>query len=293
MTDVFESHRGLLFGLAYRLTGSAAEAEDLVQETYLRWQRQDPAAIAAPKSWLVTTLTRLGIDHLRSARQRREEYVGVWLPEPLVDHEVMAPDAAAELSDTLGLAFLVLLEELAPVERAVFLLREAFDHEYAEIAAIVGKSEANCRQIVRRARERLARRDPVEPAGPRAGSPDSLVQRFIEACLTGELKDLLALLTNDAVLYTDGGGRVRSALRPIRSADHISRFFFGIRRRGLAGAQAEFVRVNGEPGVMLLRRDGLVSVLAFGTAGDRVRAIYMVNNPDKLQRLPARPAIPA
>lgn len=284
MIDAFEQHRALLFGIAYRMVGSAAEAEDLVQETYLRWERQQADTIVSTRAWLVKTITRLGIDHLRSARKRREEYVGVWLPEPLVDTQVAAPDAMAELSDTLGLAFLVLLEQLAPVERAVFLLREVFDHDYADIAAIVEKSEANCRQIVRRARERLARRSQPEPA--RSTRPAmELVQRFIDACMTGQIQDLLALLTNDAVLYTDGGGRVRSALRPILGADRIARFFVGIRARSLIDAQAEIVRVNGEPGVLIRRRDGNRSVMAFAMAGDRLRAVYMVNNPDKLQRL--------
>ncbi|HYD82917.1 MAG TPA: RNA polymerase sigma-70 factor [Opitutus sp.] len=281
--DVFTEHRALLFGIAYRMLGSVAEAEDLVQETYLRWQRQDAAEIETPKAWLVATLTRLGIDQLRSARHRREEYVGVWLPEPIVDDAAPAPDRAAALADSLGVAFLFLLETLAPVERAVFLLREVFDYDYAEIAGIVGKTEANCRQMVSRAKATLAQREATSTAP--TVKAEQIVRRFMGACATGAVGELLAVLTDDAVLYTDGGGRVKSALRPIRNADRISRFFVGIRERAMVGAEVSFTRVNGDVGVLVRRRDGAVSVSAFAFAGDRIRAIYMINNPDKLRHV--------
>lgn len=255
----------------------------MVQETYLRWQRQDVATVQTPKAWLVATITRLCIDQLRSARHRREDYVGVWLPEPWVDAAAPAPDNVAALADSLGVAFLLMLEELAPVERAVFLLREAFDYEYAEIAQIVGKSEANCRQMVSRAKAHLAQRE--EKPERLSEKAELIVQRFMAACESGQLQDLLALLTDDAVLYTDGGGRVRSALRPIRSADHIGRFFIGIRNRGLKGAHVSFVRVNGDAGVLMRRLDGVVSVSSFAFAGDRIRAIYTVSNPEKLKHV--------
>jgi len=288
MTDLFTGHRALLFGIAYRMIGNVAEAEDLVQETFVRWQKQKVEEIGRPKAWLVATLTRLGIDYLRSARHRREEYVGVWLPEPLVDPAATAPDQAAALGDSLGMAFLFMLEALGPVERAVFLLREAFDYDYAEIAPIVGRSEAACRQIVSRAKNHFARREPASDAAP-SPKTERIVQRFMAACATGDIAELLAVLTDDAVLYTDGGGRVRSALRPICSADHVSRFFAGIQRRWPVDATITLARVNGEVGAIVRRVDGRVSVSAFAFQGDRIRAIYTVSNPDKLRRLGAGP----
>jgi len=287
MTEEFTAYRALLFGIAYRMLGSVAEAEDLVQETYLRWQAQDRAAIVTPRAWLSTTITRLCIDQLGSARRRREEYVGVWLPEPLIDPAAPAPDAAAAMADSLGVAFLLMLEELSPVERAVFLLREAFTYDYAEIARIVDKSEASCRQMVSRAKTRIARPD---PAGRQpTAQAEQVVRRFQRACATGNLRELLAVLTDDVVLYTDGGGRVRAARRPILAADRVSRLFLGIRERALLGAEFRLVRVNGDSGLLIRRRDGVVVVLSFAFAGDRIQRIYAVSNPDKLHHLPSPP----
>ena len=282
-TDLYTAHRAQLFGIAYRMLGSVAEAEDLVQETFVRWQRQDPAAIQTPRAWLIATITRLAIDHLRSARHRREDYVGVWLPEPIVDGSAPAPDQVAALGDSLGMAFLFMLETLGPAERAVFLLREAFDYEYPAIAAIVGKSEAACRKIVSRAKEHFAQREPAK-AAPSAQA-EQIVQRFMSACSTGSVSDLLAVLTDNAVLYADGGGRVRSVLRPIRSADRISRFFAGIHRRFPGSSPVVLTRVNGEVGAIMRRTDGHLSVSAFAFEGDRIRAIYTVSNPEKLRHL--------
>lgn len=283
--DHFTPHRALLFGIAYRMLSSVAEAEDLVQETYLRWQKQDPTAIESPKAWLVATITRLGIDHLRSARHRREEYVGVWLPEPIVDATVPAPDESAALADSLGMAFLLMLEELEPTERAVFLLREAFDYDYAEIARIVGKSEPACRKIVSRAKASFAqgaRPDPVP--SPQA---EQVVQRFMAARESGNVSELLAVLTDNAVLYADGGGLVRSVLRPIVTAERISRFFAGVRKKAGNAATPKpiFTSVNGEIGVLSQRPDGHWTVNAFAFEGDRIRAIYTISNPDKLRHL--------
>lgn len=283
MLDAFEHHRSLLFAVAYRLLGSVAEAEDLVQETWIRWQRQDPTAIVTPKAWLVATITRLGIDQLRSARQRREEYVGVWLPEPIVDHGAPAPDETAALADSLSMAFLLMLEELGPVERAVFLLREAFDFDYDEIASIVGKNAASCRQIVSRAKKHLSQKEAPPKTAPHKA--EQIVQRFMTAVSTGELSELLALLSNDAVLYSDGGGRVRAALRPIVTADHVARFFVGLRKHAWLGSVVKFTKVNGEVGVVVRRGDGHLAVSTFAIQGDRIRAIYSVNNPDKLRHV--------
>lgn len=207
----------------------------------------------------------------------------MWLPEPIVDDAAPAPDAAAALADSLGVAFLMMLEALSPVERAVYLLREAFDYDYAEIAAVVDKSEANCRQLFSRAKSRLAEHR-QQRAAPSPQAED-LVRRFMSACLTGNVTELLAMLTEDAVLYTDGGGRVRAALRPILGRDRISRFYLGIHERAFTGAQLRLTHVNGDLGVLLRRSDGHVSVMTFALDGDRIRTVYTMMNPDKLQHV--------
>ncbi len=291
MIATFTEHKPLLFGIAYRMLGSVAEADDMVQETWLRWQRQDEAEVQSPKAWLVSTITRLCIDQLRSARRKREEYYGVWLPEPLVESSERTPRDSAALADSLGMAFMLMLEALSPVERAVFLLREVFDYDYPDISRIVGKSEANCRQIVRRAKASLPK-----TAEPAATPPDAraseVVQRFLAAARSGNVQELLAVLTEDATLYTDGGGRIAATGRPIVSADHVSRFFAGIRRKAKAPAEVRLARINGQDGALILQNGRLDRTMVFELRGDRVAAIYMVRNPDKLQHLPNPPARP-
>ena len=284
--DRFEAARPRLQAIAYRLLGTTGDAEDAVQETFLRWQRHDAMTIEVPKAWLVATITRLAIDQLRSARRRREDYVGVWLPEPIVDETAPAPDARAALADSLGVAFLFLLETLGPTERAVFLLREVFAYDYEAIAEIVGKSEANCRQLMSRAKRQLAQREPA-PSTPMREA-EELVRRFLAACTTGQVGELLAVLAEDAVLYSDGGGRVRAAIRPIMGAQRISRFYAGLHERAFAGAQVELAKVNGEVGGVMRGRDGKVSVMAFAVQGNRIRAVYVVMNPEKLGRVGRR-----
>jgi RNA polymerase sigma-70 factor (ECF subfamily) len=287
MTDTFLDHRSQLFGIAYRMLGSVAEAEDAVQEVFLRWRDQDAAAVDSPKAWLIAATTRYCIDQLRSARRRREDYVGVWLPEPLVESTNVTPRETAALAESLGMAFMVMLEELDPVERAVFLLRQAFDYDYAEIARIVDKSEAACRQIVSRAKGRLA---PAADADAEVAPParaEAVVQSFLAACVSGNVQELLAVLTDDVVLYTDGGGRVRSALRPILRADRVSRFYLGLLKRGALAGDVRAATVNGQPGLIARRPGGRIDVMTFAFAGDRIRAIYTVSNPDKLTRLRA------
>ncbi len=285
MSDVFTEHRPLLFSIAYRMLGGVADAEDMVQETFLRWRKQDATGIKSAKAWLISTVTRLSIDQLRSARRRREEYVGVWLPEPLVsaDAAQAAPAQQAALADSLGLAFMHLLEDLAPLERAVFMLREAFDYDYAGIAKIVGKSEANCRQLFSRAKRHLGRRELREE--PAAEQAERVVQEFLEACVSGDMKSFLTVLTEDAVMYSDGGGKVRSALKPIYSAEFIGRLFMGIRRKSLANARVEIVRVNGKVGAIFRLVDGRPIVAAFAFRGGLIQTVYWVSNPDKLRGL--------
>jgi RNA polymerase sigma-70 factor, ECF subfamily len=285
--DPLTAHRSTLFGIAYRMLGSVADAEDIVQETFLRWRKQDATAIDVPKAWLIATATRLCIDQLRSARRRREEYVGIWLPEPLVQETAPAANEHAALADSLSMAFMLMLENLAPVDRAVFLLREAFDYEYTEISRIVDKSEAACRQIISRAKAQLTdRAEPIEPPPERAAQ---IMQRFLTATHTGELPDLLALLTDNVVLYSDGGGRVAAALRPIQRADRVARFFIGIRRFAEnAETSLEFVQVNGRPGALLRNGGHLDRVISVDFAGDRICAIYIVRNPEKLRHIAPR-----
>lgn len=278
-----ETHRPLLFSIAYRMLGSVAEAEDMVQETLLRWHRRDVSDVKEPAAWLTTTITRLCIDQLRSARRRREEYVGVWLPEPVVEDR---PDASetADLADSLGMAFMLMLEQFSPVERAVFLLREAFGHDYTLIANIVGKSEANCRQMVARAKARLG----GLTQGDRTATAEAerLAREFVTATRTGELAELIAMLTEDAVLYSDGGGKVRAAILPILGPDRIARMFIGLRRfHGDEPPPAKFVRINGSPGVLTRGGDGNLNAMTFAYEGCRIRAIYIVRNPEKLTRL--------
>lgn len=282
MTEIFNEHRGHVFGIAYRMLGSVAEADDMVQETWLRWQKQDPAEIESPKAWLISTVTRLCIDQLRSARRQREQYYGVWLPEPLVEPTVPSPADAAVLADSLTMAFMLMLETLSPVERAVFLLREVFDYDYVDIAPIVGKSESNCRQIVRRAKAQLIATPPAPPPNEQA---HRIVEQFLEATASGEVSDLLALLAEDATLYSDGGGRVAAAGRPIHSADHISRFFVGIRDRRPAETMVRHVQINGRPGVLMSSGGQIYNAVSFDLDGERVRNIYIVRNPEKLRHL--------
>ena len=269
-------HRRLLFGIAYRMLGRVTEAEDMVQETYLRFHQHPDGSILLPKAWLTKTITRLCIDQLRSARRQREEYVGTWLPEP-----ILADNASGDLGDTLGMAFMLMLEKLSPVDRAVFLLREAFGHDYPDIAGITGKSEAACRQIVSRAKAKLGQ----PPAQPPTATEEAerLVKEFLSAARSGEISELLALLTEDAVLYSDGGGKIRAALLPIYGPDKISRLFIGLRRLPSDGLPPpRFVTINGSPGVITAYADGSVNVMSFAFEGQRVKAIYIVRNPDKL-----------
>lgn len=283
MADVFLEHRPVLFGIAYRMLGSVAEAEDAVQDVYLRWQKESAAAIRSAKAWLIAATTRLCIDRLRSARRQREEYFGVWLPEPLVQ-TTPQPEPNAALADSLHTAFLLLLETLTPDERAIFLLHEAFDYSHAEIAEIVGKTEANCRQIIRRAKEHLAHGRGRRSADP--AQAETLVQRFIAAAREGDLSGLLSVLAPAATLSTDGGGKVRAAPAPIAGAERIARFLLGIRANIPADAEYRLARVNGDLGVVVWSGGQPLAAITFAFA-ERIQAIYSVSNPDKLRHLAA------
>ncbi|MDB6153762.1 MAG: polymerase subunit sigma-70 [Chthoniobacteraceae bacterium] len=280
--EIFNEHRKTLFGIAYRMLGRVSDADDMLQEAWMRWQKQDVAAVQSPKAWLVSAMTRLCIDQLRSARREREDYYGVWLPEPLI--AATETGAGQEgLSDSLTMAFMLMLESLGPVERAAFLLREVFEYDYADAALIVNKSEVNCRQIVRRAREQL-QANPRTPPPPSAQA-ERLVEQFLAAAETGEVKELLALLAEDATVYSDGGGRVKAAGRPIYSADHVSRFLTGIWPRLPSDTDWRPASINGRSGFLMHSKGVIYGALSFDLANQRVRNIYLILNPDKLRHL--------
>jgi len=285
--DAYQELRPLLFSIAYRMVGSASEAEDLVQEAYLRFHRAvaGGAEVDSPKAYLSTVTTRLAIDHLRSARARREQYVGDWLPEPLVTGEAADPAVHAETADSLSLAFLVLLERLSPVQRAVFLLHEVFGYPYAEIAGLVGRSEDTCRQIAARARRHLEAGRPRFEASRR--QREELARRFFAAVDQGDTEGLVGLLAADAVLVGDGGGKAPALAAPLHGAERVARFLIGLARRGrAAGIGNAPAEINGHPGLLTLDSAGrLLGVLALDIADGRVQTVRSIINPDKLRHL--------
>ncbi len=274
-----EQVRPLMLSIAYRMVGSYSEAEDLVQEALLRLHQADE--VDDPRAWLTTVTTRLAIDHLRSARVRRERYPGTWLPEPVLADP--APDAAMR-AETLSVAVLVLLESLTPVERAVFVLREAFDYGYDEIAEIVGKSEDNCRQLATRARRHVEeRRRRFEPSREQR---DELVRRFVAAIQEGETEPLVELLAEDVAFHGDGGGKATAVGRPVVGAEAVIRMLAGFMRvAARRGATVELFDFNGETGLAGYEDGRLVAVWAFDVSGGAVQAIHGVVNPDKLRHL--------
>jgi RNA polymerase sigma-70 factor (ECF subfamily) len=278
--------RPLMFSIAYRMTGSVGDAEDIVQEAVIRTYRaagQGP--IESPKAFVTTTTTRLAIDHLRSARVQRESYVGTWLPEPLVSDPAPGPAERAEMSDSLSLAFLVLLESLSPVERAVFLLREVFGYDYDEVARAVDKSEVNCRQIFTRARRHIDQGRPRFEASRRQGT--ELTERFLAVLRGGDLEAFIDTLAPDVVMYGDGGGKAPAGTRPVYGREKVTRLLHGLVRQTERWA-AEFhpAQVNGQPGIVAYDRDGkLFGVMAFEVLDGQVQAIRSVINPDKLRHL--------
>lgn len=282
--EVFDDYRSLLFSIAYRMLGSVMEAEDIVQEAYLRWQRAS-GEVRSPKAYLSTIVTRLCIDRLRSAR--REEYVGPWLPEPLLAEPASDVADTAVLDESLSMAFLVLLESLTPTERAVFLLREVFDYDYPEVSRLVGKSEANCRQIARRARESVAARRPRFERSPE--QQKRLTQRFVEVCSTGDMPALLELLADDITLWSDGGGKVRAALNPIQGPDRVARFIFGILRKAPSTFVVRVAPINGQSGIIGYVDGHPMSVLTLDTADGRIKAVRIIANPEKLRAVPSLP----
>ncbi|QKV18162.1 RNA polymerase sigma-70 factor [Oricola thermophila] len=282
----FDSIRPRLFGIAYRMLGSASEAEDMVQDAWLRWHGARRDAVDDPEAYLVRTVTRLCLDHLKSARVRRETYVGEWLPEPLP-----TGDGPAELFEAISFAFLVALERLTPPERAAYLLHEVFGYSHAEVGAILERSPEACRQLHMRAGRALRADRPRFDADPREHR--RLLDGFVAACRAQDLDGLVALLSADVVARSDGGGRVRTARRSVHGADAVSRLFIGLARNAAGGLAFDIRAINGRPAVVATRDGRPVSVIQISVAGGRIAAIDSVLNPDKLAAvataLPADP----
>jgi RNA polymerase sigma-70 factor (TIGR02957 family) len=280
--DEFEAHRPRLFGLAYRMLGSAEEAEDIVQDAFLRWNGADHAAIGAPAAWLAKVATNLCLNRLTSARARREQYVGQWLPEPVLTADgTLGPLETTEQRDSVSLALLVVLERLTPAERAVFVLREAFGYSHREIAELVELSEANSRQLHRRARQHVAE------AETRRTPPDrehwhELVDRFLAAARDGDLPSLEGLLAADVVSWSDGGGRAGAARNPIVGRERVVRYLAGGFTKFTGDIRFVPAEVNFAPAVLAYRGDELAGVLGFEADGDRISGLRIMVNPDKL-----------
>jgi RNA polymerase sigma-70 factor (ECF subfamily) len=298
---IFREHRGLLFAIAYRMLGSVMDAEDILQESYLAWSKTRPDEIESPAAFLRTIVTRRCIDLLKSARVRRETYVGPWLPEPLlgagrvdadtqwrddVDEILVYHDPGPEVDgserdESLSTAFLILLESLNPVERAVYLLREVFDVDFAEIAVIVDRSADNCRQILHRARTAVGRRR--KRFVPERETARQMLEQFLIACRSGDMQALTNLLTEDVRMYSDGGGRVQAALNVVGSPDHVARFHIGLAKKVPEGLRFRLAQINGAPGLLARFASGEVFTMSFDfTAGGRIQNIYTVLNPEKL-----------
>ncbi|CAJ0822353.1 RNA polymerase sigma-70 factor [Ralstonia flaminis] len=282
----FTTARPRLFAIAYRMLGTRADTEDVLQDAWMRWHQADQSALQSAEAWLITVVTRLSIDRLRAAKAEREAYGGWWLPEPLVEAESNAPtpETAVELAGDLSVALLWVLERLSPEERAAFLMRQVFDQDYAEIAALLGKSEAACRQMVHRASDR------VQQDRPRFDVSDDahrdLLERFAEASRSGQRDAIRALLADDAHLVGDGGGKVPSFARIIQNAEQITKIYCEL-VRAMGNVRYQHARVNGEPGLLRYVDEKLESAQSFVIENGRIVGIYVVRNPDKLAHITA------
>ena len=289
----FEPFRRRLLGLAYRMLGSMADAEDAVQETYLRWHKADRDNVSDPRAFLMTTTSRICLDMLTSARARREKYVGPWLPEPVLDTAALAPDSHTELAEDLSIALLLTLDRLSPLGRAAFLLHDVFDFSFSEVANALERSEAACRQLAARARAHVRDTRPrgaTTPSSARSGQVDAkhaeLISAFIAATRSGDLRGLTQLLASDVRVVTDGGGKVQAALNVLEGADRSARFLIGAARKGWREEYTlRFAVINGLPGVIVDSPEGPVQTSAFEIEDGVVRALYVVRNLDKLKHV--------
>jgi RNA polymerase sigma-70 factor (ECF subfamily) len=280
---IFEEHRPMLQRLAYRMLGSLADADDIVQEAYLRWSVEDRTEVKSPRAYLSAVATRLCIDRRQSIEERKKTYIGPWLPDPVVEAGPSDPASQLETAESVSMALLLVLESLSPVERAAYLLRRIFDYDYDDIAEILGRSQVNCRQLVSRAEERIHERRPRFVARPEEA--ERLTTAFLRACTSGDMKGLVDLLATDAVFYSDGGGKVPAALAPIAGADRIARLFMGLLQKAPAGLELRVVRVNGQPGVVALVDGEVIQVMTFDVVDGRIATFFAVRNPDKLARV--------
>ena len=281
----FEQYRGLLFSIAYRMLGTVADAEDMLQETFIRWQQVKDEDLRSPRAFLVTIISRLCINQLQSARAQREEYVGEWLPEPIMTDPASDPMGLIKIDESLSMAFLILLERLTPIERAVFLLREVFEYEYAEIAAILGQREPNCRQILRRARQYVGATRPRFKISER--KKKNLLERFLEASTSGDMDGLVSLLASDVVLQSDGGGKGIAVPNLVCGVDNVARGAIGGLQKLLPrNLVHRLSHINGEPGIVSYLNGKPFSVLTIDAGEKQIRAIYVLTNPEKLLRLP-------
>ncbi|WP_422027353.1 RNA polymerase sigma factor SigJ [Roseovarius sp.] len=281
----FEGERRRLAGLAYRMTGSVAETEDILQQAWLRFAGQDLAALESPARWLTTVVSRLSLDHLKSARRQRETYVGAWLPEPLLESPEPTPEQQWMVTEDVSIALILLLETLSPEMRAAFLLRDAFDYEFEEIAPVVGRTPATCRQLVSRARKRLAGAEPPEAASLDAARP--IITAFWEASREGDMQRLLEIFAEDIAVHTDGGGKVPAAINVLSGARRAAGLFVGLaRKRQLPQRPCPPLRrINGAPGFISVDPAGVVQTTAVSLRNGRIAALWIVRNPDKLRHL--------
>jgi RNA polymerase sigma-70 factor, ECF subfamily len=284
--DVFERYRARLFGIAYRMLGSVEDAEDIVQETSLRWHQADASAVRAPEGWLVAVATRLSIDRLRRAATERELYTGTWLPEPIATDPAFETDRRVERASDLSMAFLVLLERLSPEERAALLMRDVFDTDYEEIASVLDKSEAACRQLVHRARARV-RGDKARHAVP-AETKERLLEQLLARLAADDQPGVLALIADDATWNSDGGGKVAATRRVVHGADRITRLLFGVQRKGQGALQHRVMWVNGEPAIVSYFSGRIAYTTSVLTDGERLLEFFRVLNPDKLRHIDDR-----
>ena len=276
MTDAFDGLRPLLFSIAYRMTGTRADAEDAVQETYMRWQASDRDSIQSPKAFLTTVISRICLDVLKSLHRKREVYVGLWLPEPMVGPST----EPVELMESLSFAFLHLLESLTPSERVAFLMHDIFDASYGEVAEVLETSSANARQLASRAREHLRARRPKVRV--KREKHQQLLWAFVKACAEGDASALFGLLKQDAVLYSDGGGKVHAAINPIYGADRIVRFILGLHKKGVGELRGYALDVNGAPGAAVTRDGAPYMIHAVEVEDDRIQTVYYIMNPEKI-----------
>ncbi|MEZ5935406.1 MAG: RNA polymerase sigma factor SigJ [Alphaproteobacteria bacterium] len=291
-TPIFEAERRRLAGLAYRMTGSVADTEDILQQAWIRFAKQDLAAVDNPPRWLGAVVTRLCLDHLKSARMQRETYVGAWLPEPLVEDSARSAEQESILAEDVGIALVLTLDVLPPEMRAAFILRDAFDYSFEEISAIVGRTPSTCRQLVSRARRKIAGADMSSRVPPEDEAP--IVTAFWRASREGDMQGLIELFADEIEVHTDGGGKVPAAINVLKGRRRAVGFFVGLARKGPQPPQRcpPLSRINGSPGFVSLEPGDVLQTTAIDIRGGRIAAIWIVRNPDKLRHVPRPPAAP-